>query len=1136
MSHEQEQLEAGIVALESQRALLGDAVVDAAIAGLRSRLEALQPHADGESAQALRQVSILFLDAVGSTSLASRLDPEEVSAVMDSLLARGTKIVTDHRGKVLKYTGDNLLAVFGADEVSEDDAERAVRCGLALLDLGRASAAEVEAAHGYTGFGLRVGVHTGAVLLGGGVDEEHSIRGQAVNIAARMEQTAPPGGLRISHDTYRLVRGAFDVDAQAPLRVKGVDEPMRSYLVLRAKPRTFKVPARGIEGVETRMIGRDAELRMLRNAFERLYDPGAGLQRILVVADAGVGKSRLLYEFQRWADARPERFHRLLARATPQTKGQPYGMLRDLFAWHARIVDSDSMDVAKRKIEDALIPLFAPSEGEIEAQAYAHLLGQLIGLDFGESRHISGIRDDARQIRSRGLRTAAQALRRMSERDGFPVVVLLDDLHWADDESLDWIEDLAQVEHDVPMLLLALARPALFERRPDVWAGGGATAGQRIALHPFDERGSRVLADELLKRLRDPEGALEQLIIRSADGNPFYMEELVKMLVDQGAIVTGAEHWTLDPARLRVVEVPATLTGVLQARLDGLPEPERYALQLASVVGFTFWDTALAHVDPAAAALLPALQARGLVDLDEAAAARGDDIREFAFRQQILHQVTYDTVLKRMKRRAHAQVADWLAHRAGARSRNLLGTAAEHYERAGDAASAAEFYTRAAEQMAGTFAHDAALDYTTRALALLAAGDDAMRWRLLANRERVLDLLGRRDAQLADIEALIAIAEATPPGQAQHLRRADAAWRRADIAHRTGDWETQAREAARARTLAEQAGDEALALRALKRLADAVAHGGDPDRGRVLAEEGLARARAAGLPAAHSGFLNAATVCTDLLGDRVAGLEYSLQDLALNHEVGNRLNEAVALSNVGMSYLAFGAFDEARKHLLDALRLNRTLGNRPIEGNTQSMLSELAWREGDYALALQRARAAHEISVEVGSRLYQADSLWSLGNAELGRRNFAAAAEAFERSEGLAREIGQDSQWLNALEGQARVALARGDTVAASRLCERLLEAARESASSEDADRASPNRFAGAYEHLVRLTLCRVWQHAGDPRAERMLEEAHAALEAEADRIHDVTLRKRYLANIAEHAAIVALWSAQHRGHAPRGD
>ena len=283
MSREQHQLETGMAALEAQRVLLGDAVVDAALGPMRSRLLALRvPSTDPrEPAQTLRQVSILFVDVVGSTTLGQHLDPEEISVVMDGALSRGAALVHDHRGRVLQYAGDNILAAFGADEASEDDTERAVRCGLALLELGKALAAEVQAAHGHGGLNVRVGLHTGRVLLGGGVDEDGSIRGQAVNIAARMEQTAPAGALRISHDSYVQVRGLFEVSAPEPLQVKGVDEPIITYLVVKAKPRSFRFATRGIEGVSTRMIGREAEFRGASGRFQTLVcrAPAARSQR-----------------------------------------------------------------------------------------------------------------------------------------------------------------------------------------------------------------------------------------------------------------------------------------------------------------------------------------------------------------------------------------------------------------------------------------------------------------------------------------------------------------------------------------------------------------------------------------------------------------------------------------------------------------------------------------------------------------------------------------------------------------------------------------------------------------------------------------------------------------------------------------
>jgi class 3 adenylate cyclase len=224
--------------------LLGEAAFQSVVGPIRARLAQLagtpQAAPIGADAPVVKQVSVLFLDLVGSTALGRSLDPEELSTVVDGALSRFSAVVRGHGGKVLQYAGDSVLAAFGADRVEEDDAERAVRCGLALLVEARAIEAEVRARHRREGFGIRVGVHTGTALLGGGVDAESTIRGQAVNLAARMEQTAPAGALRISDSTYRHVRGAFDADVQPPLHVKGIEEPVVTYLVRRARRVRFE--------------------------------------------------------------------------------------------------------------------------------------------------------------------------------------------------------------------------------------------------------------------------------------------------------------------------------------------------------------------------------------------------------------------------------------------------------------------------------------------------------------------------------------------------------------------------------------------------------------------------------------------------------------------------------------------------------------------------------------------------------------------------------------------------------------------------------------------------------------------------------------------------------------------------------
>jgi class 3 adenylate cyclase len=1117
MSQEQQQLQSAIAALEAQRAVLGDVVVDSLLVPARAKLAALAAPAS-ELDQTLRQVTILFLDVVGSTALSQHLDPEAIHAVMDDALVRCSKVVAVHLGKVLQYAGDNLLAAFGASEVREDDAERAVRCGLALLELGRVLSAEVRVAYGHTRFNVRVGIHTGGVLLGGGVDAEGTIRGIAVSVAARMEQAAPAGALRISHDTYRHVRGVFDVEPQPPMQVKGNDEPIVTYLVLRAKPRAFRVVTRGIEGVETRMVGRDAELDLLKDAFERLYQHPR-LAAASVVAEAGIGKSRLLYEFQNWAEARAVRFYLFQARAQPQTRGQAYGLLRDLLAWRLQIADNDSMAAARQKFEQGSAPLFERDDGPATAQAHAHVLGQLIGLDFGDSPHVKGIRDDGRQIRDRGFHAAALLFRSLSARHGLPIVLLMDDLHWADDGSLDFLSHLADVNRDLPMLLLGLTRPELFERRA-TWSG--LADATRIDLLPLDAGASATLADELLKKLPVIPAALRELITGVAEGNPYHMEELVKMLADEGAIDTRQAQWSVVADKLQSTHVPQTLTGVLQARLDGLQPAERLALQQAAVIGLVFWDQALAAIDARAVQALPSLVRRDLLVLQLDADFEG--VRAYAFKHHLLHQVTYDTLLKRKRRDCHAKVAAWLAGLSGARANDFLGATAEHFEKAGDMAQALEYLARAAELAAANFAHESAMGHVVRAMALLSegAGPDELllRWRLLAVRERILDLRGRRAEQHADIEALQRLADALD-GDA---RRADVAWRRGDIALRTADYRAMEHAARETMALAESAADPALALRAQSRLAIALGMLGDAAAGRALALDGLAAARAQGLRIVEAGFLNALSlIVSSLQDDLVLGLEVARQSVLIERELANPRNQAKMLCNLGSSLRCCGERVEARQCLEQGLQLLRAAGDRAGESFALSELAMLALWQDDAAQSLEHAQSALEIAIAVQNREIECYVLLTLGDAERALEHHAAAQAAFERSHAVALAIDHLYKY-DAAAGLARAALARGDAAGALQRLQALL-----------AHLAVGGSLVGtASSALILLTCYQVLARAGDPRAAELLANAHAELQARTGTITDATLRHSFLNHIPEHREIVAEWDAHQVAFAGR--
>ena len=1110
---EQERLEAAIAGLQAQRAALGDAVVDAGIEALRAKVEALRARG---ADPVLRQVSVLFADVVGSTALTRRLEPEDVQQLMDGALAAFTAIVEGHRGKVLQYAGDSLLAAFGAAEAREDDAEQAVRCGLALLDESRRRAAAVPE------FGIRVGVHTGGVLLGGGVDEEGTIRGLAVNVAARMEQSAPVGGLRISHDTYGHVRGLFEVVAQAPIAVKGIAEPLATYLVERARPRTFRVERRGIEGVPTPMVGREAELGRLQQAFRSMLD-ARRLHRVTIVGDAGIGKTRLLHEFVDRIETGPERVLLLHGRATPQTQARPYGLAFDVIGWHFGVGEGDPTATAQRKLVAGVVPLLEGELGADAAEGHAHLLGHLIGIDFSASPHVKGIVDDPLQIRSRGVHAAVRVLRRLAATRRAALVLQLEDVHWADGESLDLIDHLADNGADIPLLVVALARPTLFERRPAPVTGTGS--GERIDLAPLDEAASSRLADELLKQVADVPAALRERLTGSAEGNPFYMEELVRMLVDQGAIDTRGPQgapWRLDATRLDSARLPTTLTGIVQARLDELEPDERLALQQASVIGTVFWDRTLAALDADAPRALARLCRRELLRPEPDAPLEG--ATAFAFRHQIVQQVTYETLLRRERRALHAAAARWFAELAEARTGDFLATTAEHHERADEPVAAAEFYVRAAEQARGRYAHDATTALATRALGALdrgaldasAAGPPPMlRWRAHWVREDALGLLGHRPEQQAELDALQGIAERLD----DETLRARVAERRSSRALRLADLAACEAHARVAIERARRSGNIELELRGQRLLASALVRVGDAAQAEAIVTEALARARRHGLRRVEGLLLSVLAVAVARLSGLVAGLRIDQQALAIWRDLGDRMTEAITLINVGGGWFDLGATAEARQCTEEGLKLIRDAGDRAAEASALVRLSTLALWSDDVVRALEHARTALDISTTVQATDMEVLACCCIGDAELAQGRLDAAERAFERGAEVARRIGEATE-SDALAGRARVARERGDRASAQALGEELLH----------------RRGAGAgWLHCERTTLVAYtcWQalaEAGDPRAAPLLAELHDHLRAEAETIDDAVLRAGFLSGVPEHRLVEAAW----RHAAPR--
>jgi len=537
-------------------------------------------------------------------------------------------------------------AVLGSETAREDDVESGVLAGLAILDDARAWADTLRRRDALGAFDVRAGLHAGPALVRIGATGALDLTGASVHLAARMEQSAPPGRLRISHEAFRQVQGLFDVEEQPPLNVKGVDGAVRSYLVVRGRPRALSEVRRGVPGVRPAMIGREAEVAALRAAL----DAAVGERRarlVTVLADAGLGKSRLWEEFRREAVDRGVEI--LDASAHPRSPAHRFGVLRDLVARHLRVDAS----VLATETRQAFVERFGAPHDDRDAFV-APVLGHLIGVDFADDAHVADVLGNDERLGARIEAAADRWIRRIAV--SVPAIVAIDDAHWCDDATLGWLARLADAQHDAPLLVLAFARPALLDRRA-AWPCTGAVAST-LEIAPLDAEASRRLAASLT---RDAGGsALVQVLVRAGEGNPFAMEETVNLLIDDGALVQDEAGWRVEPSKLGTLRIPPTLAGVLQSRFDALEAPLRRAAQAAAVIGYVFWDAALAAVEPDAGAALPGLEAKGYVVQRGASTLAG--AREYAFKHNLLQQSAYDTLLRAAKVEAHARAgAFWRA-------------------------------------------------------------------------------------------------------------------------------------------------------------------------------------------------------------------------------------------------------------------------------------------------------------------------------------------------------------------------------------------------------------------------------------------------------------------------------------------
>ncbi len=889
---------------------------------------------------------MLFCDLVGFTAHAERLDPEDVQKILAPYHAQVRQELERHGGTVEKFIGDAVMALFGAPIAREDDPERAIRAALAIREY--AAGTDLE---------LRIGITTGEALISldaDPADGEGMASGDVVNTAARLQSAAPVNGILVDEGTYRMTRRAIDFRPATAVRAKGKASPIPVWEVAAARSRYGTDVT---HHAQTELVGREREIGLLRDALDRARFERIP-QLVTIVGVPGIGKSRAVYELSLLTDADPELITWRQGRCLAYGDGAGFSALSEIVKAQAGILGHDPEAVSADKLR---IAIEAVIEDPAEAGWVESHLRPLVGLGI----------EEAIGVDRRGEAFAAwrRFLEAMAEQR--PVVLVIEDLQWADDGLLDFVDELVGWLVDVPMLIVGTARPELLERRPG-W-GGGKLNASTVALAPLSREQTAILLGDVVGPADLPSDVKRTLVERSA-GNPLYAEQFAQLYLERGSAAK--------------LTMPETLQGIVSARLDTLSAEEKEALQDGAVMGKVFWSGAVGGAE-ARSDLLLALARKGFLTRQRHSSVEQET--EWSFAHMLLRDVSYGQIPRAERSAKHRRAAEWIASQGRADEHAEL--LAHHWGSALRLAEAAELDTSQLEEPArrslwaagdrsyAVSAMAAAVGYYAQAVALWPA-DDADRAELLFRYARAAVITAAPDAETvadAALEALLAVGSLERAAEAETLL-ADSAWE-----HGRRD--------------------------------DAYAH---LDRAQQLIAGGDAST-------ARARILSVASRYLALAGRSREAIEVGSQALAMADALGLDEIRAHALDNIS---IAKEDLDDrsGRDDLLRSIEIARAV-NSPELGRSLNNLAVRTSDDGDPGRAVEILEEAIAFGDRVGSR----NARFARGSIiglllDLGRWD-----EAMDAADRFIDESAVDPHYQEstARTVRATVRLARGDVVGA---------------------------------------------------------------------------------------------------------
>jgi len=658
----------------------------------------IQRHGMSVSEGERKHITVLFSDLSGYTSLSEKLDPEEVKAIMNRIFGQITKVVSHHEGTIEKFIGDAVVAFFGIPRVHEDDPVRAIRTALEIHEIVRNISPECEEKIGRS-LAMHTGINTGLVVTGKLSPEEEALQvaGDSVNVASRLSGLAKPGEILVGEDTYQQAQEYFLFEKREPAKLKGKADPLTPYRVVEEKTKFSHIWGLATQGISSPLVGRDAEFVAMKGCVNHLLDGQGGI--LSIIGEAGLGKSRLMAELRNRTIAGNTSLQWLEGHTLSYGQKISYWPFREIVRQYAGITDDDSVTEAWEKLKADVSQLFAS-----EAEEILPFIARLATLDI-KDEYVSRIRTlDGEAMGRHVFLSTRQFFERLAQVR--PLVLVFEDLHWADESSTLLLEHLLPLVHRVPILLCGVSRPEASTpafRLKEIASKDYERRYTEIRLDPLSQTECIQLMHNLLE-IENLHTRVREVIVHRAEGNPFFLEEIMRSLIDGGAVVrdTRTSHWRTTSLIERVT-IPDSIQGVIMARVDRLDEELKQVLRSASVIGRAFLYRILKGINETVQKLdvnLDQLEGMELIRQKQKIPEL-----EYIFKHALVQEATYESILLQKRRELHVRVAQVIENFFPERLEEFCSMLAHHYVK-GEVWDKAQDYLFKAGDQAGRIAAD----------------------------------------------------------------------------------------------------------------------------------------------------------------------------------------------------------------------------------------------------------------------------------------------------------------------------------------------------------------------------------------------------------------------------------------------